>query len=59
MWPCHCSGMGLIPGPGTSGCHGHGQKYIYILEGNQASNRDPACIFRSTHSPASLSLYIG
>ena len=32
IWHCHCSsrghccGSGSIPGPGTSTCHGHGQK---------------------------------
>ena len=33
IWGCHCSGLGhscgtgLIPGPGTSACCEHGQKY--------------------------------
>ena len=26
IWHCHCCGAGLIPGPGTSTCHGLGQK---------------------------------
>uniref|UniRef100_A0A8D0NJA6 Tectonic domain-containing protein n=1 Tax=Sus scrofa TaxID=9823 RepID=A0A8D0NJA6_PIG len=30
IWCCHCCGPALIPGLGTSTCHGHGQKYSYI-----------------------------
>ena len=26
IWCCHCRGAGLIPGPGTSTCHGYSQK---------------------------------
>ena len=26
IWHGHCSGVGSIPGAGTSACHGHSQK---------------------------------
>ena len=32
---------GLIPGPGTSTCHGHGQEYIYFIKWNKIPHLYP------------------
>ena len=36
IWPCHCCGMGLIPGPGTSICWEHAKN-------NNKENRKGNC----------------